>query len=81
MVWVLSCGLKKGRFIVFIEGSSKTMTVTKMATPRGPILVTVDTFDALGGGGEDTIGGEGGWERGAQTHIEDYMGEYYSAYY
>ena len=60
MVWVLSCGLKKGRVIIFVEGSSKTMTVTRMATPRGPILVTVDTFVALGGGGEDTIGGGGG---------------------
>ena len=31
------------------EGSfqeSKTMTVTRMATPRGPIPVTVDTFEA-----------------------------------
>ena len=62
------------------EGSfqaSKTMTVTRMATPRGPIPVTVDTFEASGGrggGGEDTMGyhggGGGGWERGAQTHIQ-----------
>ena len=31
------------------EGSfqaSETMTVTRMATPRGPIPVTVDTFEA-----------------------------------
>ena len=35
------------------EGSfqaSKTMTVTRMATPRGPIPVTVDTVEASGGG-------------------------------
>ena len=38
------------------EGSfqaSKTMTVTRMATPRGPIPVTVDTLEASGG---DTLG-------------------------
>ena len=27
------------------------MTVMRMATPRGPIPVTVDTFEASGGGG------------------------------
>ena len=37
------------------------MTVTRMATPRGPIPVTVDTFEASGGpGGGDTMGGGGG---------------------
>ena len=37
------------------------MTVTRMATPRGPIPVTVDTFEASGGtGGGDTRGGGGG---------------------
>ena len=44
------------------------MTVTRMATPRGPIPVTVDTVEASGGG----VGGGyhgGGWERGAQMHI------------
>ena len=36
------------------EGSfraSKTMTVTRMATRRGPIPVTVDAFEGFGGGG------------------------------
>ena len=35
------------------------MTLARMATPRGPILVTVDTLEASGGtgGGEDTMGG------------------------
>ena len=32
------------------------MTVTRMATPRGPIPVSVDIFEALGRGG----GGAGG---------------------
>ena len=38
------------------------MTVTRMATPRGPIPVTVDTFEALGGrgGGRIPLGGGGG---------------------
>ena len=37
------------------------MRVTRMATPRGPIPVTVDTFEASGGtGGGDTIGAGGG---------------------
>ena len=36
------------------EGS-KTMTVTRMATPRGPIPVIVGTFEAYHGG----VGGEG----------------------
>ena len=47
------------------------MTITRMATPRGPIPVTVDTFEASGGtgGGGDTMGG-GGWECGAQTHMD-----------
>ena len=31
--------------------AAKTVTVTRMATPRGPIPVTVDTFEALGGRG------------------------------
>ena len=44
------------------------MTVTRMATPRGPIPVTVDTFEASGGRGGGGILW-GGWERGAQTHI------------
>ena len=45
------------------------MTVTRMATPRGPIPVTVDTFEAsawTGGGGYH---GGGGGARGGQTHI------------
>ena len=55
------------------EGSfqaSKTMTVTRMATPRGPIPVTVDTFEASGGRvGGDTMGG------GVGTRSADaYMG-------
>ena len=34
------------------------MTVMRMATPRAPIPVTVDTFEASGGGvGGDTMGG------------------------
>ena len=38
------------------------MTVARMATPRGPIPVTVYTFE--------TLGGEvGGWECGVQAHI------------
>ena len=37
------------------------MTVTRMATPRGPIPVTVDTFEASGGrGGGGEIAGMGG---------------------
>ena len=36
------------------------MTVTRMATPRGPIPVTVDTFEALKHQG----GGVGGWIAG-----------------
>ena len=28
------------------------MTVTRMATPRGPVPVTADTFEASGGRGE-----------------------------
>ena len=40
------------------------MTVTRMATPWGPIPVTVDTFEEPGGrdGGGYHAGG-GGWER------------------
>ena len=38
--------------------ASKTTTVTRMATPRGSIPVTVGAFEALGGG-KDIIGG--GW--------------------
>ena len=45
------------------------MTVTRMATPRGPILVTVDTLEASGGPGGGRIPWAGGWEGGAQTHI------------
>ena len=48
------------------------MTVTRMATQRGPIPVTVDTFQASGGRcggvGGDSMGAEGG--NAAQTHIE-----------
>ena len=38
------------------------MTVTRMATPRGPIPVTVGTFEASGGrgGGVIPLGGGGG---------------------
>ena len=35
------------------------MTITRMATPRGPIHVPVDTFEALGGVGGDTWKGSG----------------------
>ena len=45
------------------------MTVTRMATPRGHIPVTVDTFEASGGTGGRWGGGYLGGERGAQTHI------------
>ena len=38
----------------------KTTTVTRMATPRGPIPVTVGTFEACHWGWGDTLGGEGG---------------------
>ena len=38
-----------------LEVSKKT--VTKMATPQGPIPVTDDTFEALGEGRGDTMGG------------------------
>ena len=38
------------------------MTVTRMATPSGPIPVTVDTFEALGGRGGGGGGGGGGGE-------------------
>ena len=46
------------------------MTVTRMATPRGPIPVTVDTFEASGGrvGGGDTMEGGVG-TRSADAHI------------
>ena len=47
------------------------MTVTRMATLRGPIPVTVDTLEASGGTGGGGYHGGGGWERGAQTHIRD----------
>ena len=41
--------------------ASKTTTVTKMATLRGSIPMTVGTFEAWGGGGwGDTMAGEGG---------------------
>ena len=43
------------------------MTVTKMANPRGPIPLTVDTFEALGGGGIPWGGGLG--TRSADAHI------------
>ena len=53
------------------EGSfqaSKTMTVTRMATSRGPIPVTLDTFEALGGRRwGDTMGGVG--TRSADAYI------------
>ena len=54
------------------EGSfqaSKTMTVSRMATARGPIPVTVDTFEASGGtgGGGDTMRGVG--TRSADAYI------------
>ena len=40
------------------------MTVTRMATPRGPIPVTVDTFEALAGGmGCAYLAGGGNAER------------------
>ena len=40
---------------------SKTAKVKRMATPKGPILVTVDTFEASEGEWEgDTTGGWGG---------------------
>ena len=56
------------------EGSfqaSKTMTATRMATARGPIRVTVDTFEAFGGV-EGGIPWGRGWERGAQRHISTF---------
>ena len=40
------------------------MTVTRMATPSGPIPVTVHTFEALLGGGDTMGGGAGHAERG-----------------
>ena len=45
--------------------ASKTMTVTRMATPRGPIPVSVGTFEALRGRGGGWIpwGGGGNAER------------------
>ena len=56
------------------------MTVTRMATPRGPIPVTVDTFEASGGpggGGYHGGGGGGGWgvvgTRSADAYIGDYI--------
>ena len=39
--------------------ASKTATVTRMATPRGSIPVTVGTVEAWWGVGGDTIGGAG----------------------
>ena len=50
-----------------MEGSrrQKTTTVTRMATPRAPIPVTVGTFEAChwGGGGEYHWGGAGHAQR------------------
>ena len=55
------------------EGSfraSKTMTVTRMATPRGPITVTVGTFEALGRGwGVGGYHGAAGGGGGERVHI------------
>ena len=34
--------------------ASKTMTFTRMATPKSPIPLTVDTLEAYAGGGGDT---------------------------
>ena len=48
------------------------MTVTRMATPRGPIPVTVDTFDTSGGRvwGDKTMGWEvGTWSADAYIGI------------
>ena len=62
--------------------ASKTMTVARMATPRGPIPLTVDTFEASGGRegwGGDTMWGGG--ERGAQTHIRKWKLLYYNRVY
>ena len=44
------------------------MTVTRMATPRGPVPVTVDTFETSGGRGEggDTMGGMGAYRDNCQ---------------
>ena len=55
------------------EGSfqaSKTMTVTRMATPRGPIPVTVDTFEASGGPGGGGIPRGGVGTRSADAYRE-----------
>ena len=56
------------------EGSfqaSKTMTVTRMATPRGPIPVTANTFEASGvrGGGGYHGGGLGTRSAGAYSPL------------
>ena len=46
------------------------MTVTRMATPRGPIPVTVVAFEASGrGGGGGGIPGGGVGMRSADAHI------------
>ena len=52
------------------------MTVTRMATPRGPIPVTVDTFEASGGTGRAAIPweGRGGGTRSADAYIGLYAG-------
>ena len=42
------------------------MTVTRMAMPRGPIPVTVDTFEASGGRGEGVIPWGWGWGGNAE---------------
>ena len=43
--------------------ASNTTTVTRMATPRGSIPVTVGNFEAggVGGGGGYHLRGEGAW--------------------
>ena len=63
-----------------LEGSKMT-TITRMATPRGPIPVTAGTFEAYhwggvggwGGGIPLRMGGGGGWERRAQDHTSTTM--------
>ena len=47
------------------------MTVTRMATPKTLIPVTVDTFEALGRG----VG-----TRSADAYIGDYIGDYLMGY-
>ena len=65
--------------------ASKTMTVTRMTTPRGPIPLTVDTFEASagtgwGGGCRGGLGGVGTRSTDAYRGLGDYYRVYKGGY-